>query len=113
MKFCGKVGFYTGDTEVKPGVFKQCIHERKAVGDINRLFRKFQETEYQNDTLKVNSQISILSNMYYYQNWMNIRYVVWNGAKLKVTSVDINNYPRILLEIGGVYNGEDEITTSD
>lgn len=113
MKFCGKIGFYTGDTEVKPGVYKQCILERKAVGDVLRAYRKFQETEYQNDTLKINSQISVLSDLYFYQNWMNVRYVIWNGAKLKVTSVDISNYPRINLEVGGVYNGTDEITTSE
>lgn len=113
MKFSGKVGFYVGDIEVKPGIYKHRIVERKKVGDILQNIRRFQETEYQNDTLKTTNRISIVSDLYFRQNWASIRYVLWNGTKLKVTSVDLSNYPRLTLEIGGVYNGEDEITTSE
>lgn len=112
MKFCGKVGFYAGDVETSPGVYNAKIVERKKTGDILQNIRRFQETENQNDTLKINNRISIVSDLYFQQNWASIRYVVWNGAKLKVTSVDLANYPRLILEIGGVYNGKDEITTS-
>lgn len=112
MKFSGIVGFYVGDIETSPGVYKHQIVERKKTGDILQNLRRFQETEYQNDTLKVNNRISIVSDLYFQQNWSSIRYVIWNGAKLKVTNIDIGNYPRLTLEIGGKYDGENEITTS-
>lgn len=111
MKFSGIIGFYAGDIEKKPDVFVQSIIERKYYGDVYRNSRRFQQTESQNDTLVPNNQISIVSDLYARQNWSSIRYVVWNNAKLKVTNVDLTNYPRLVLELGGVYNGKDEIRT--
>lgn len=104
MKFSGSIGFWEGDIEVKPGVFKPNIVEQKYTGDVLRNIRRFQSTEYQNDNLISSNQISIISDLYFQQNWSSIKYIVWNGSKLKVTSVDISNYPRAILEIGGVYN---------
>lgn len=108
MKFAGKVGFWIDETEVKPGVWKSSIIERDYFGDVSLSYRRFQPSDNQNDNFSTNSRISILSDLYAQQNWTSIRYVVWNEAKLKVTSVEIS-YPRIVLEVGGVYNGEDTI----
>lgn len=107
MKFSGKVGFWVGETEVKPGIWESSIVEKNYYGDINRSYRRFQPTDNQNDNFSTNNQVSILSDLYAQQNWSSIRYIVWNGAKLKVTSIELS-YPRILLEVGGIYNGENE-----
>lgn len=104
MKFYGKIGFWLGDVEVKPGIFESNIIEKNYAGDVYRNVRKFQSREYQNDELTISNQIGILSDLYMRQNWSSIRYVLWNGVKWKVTSVDVN-YPRIILELGGVWNG--------
>lgn len=105
MKFSGSVGFWEGDKQVKPGVFKPSIIEKPYTGDVYRYSRRFQtESNKQNDNLNVSNQISILSDLYMQRNWPSIKYVVWNGVKWKVTSVDVD-YPRITLEIGGVWNG--------
>lgn len=109
MKFSGRVGFYEGDTETSPDVFINSIVERKYTGDVYRFTRRFQQDSSQNDTLVPNNQISIVSDLYARQNWSSIRYVIWNGAKLKVTNVDLANYPRLTLEVGGVYNGKDKV----
>lgn len=106
MKFAGKVGFWVDEAEVKPGVWKSSIVERNYFGDVTLSYRRFQPSENQNDNFSTNSRVTILADLYAHQNWTSIRYVVWNGAKLKVTSVEIG-YPRIVLEVGGVYNGED------
>lgn len=37
-------------------------------------------------------------------NFQNIRYITYLGANWKVTSIDVQ-YPRLVLSIGGVYNG--------
>lgn len=109
MKFSGEVGFWMDEVEVSPGVWQGMIQERHYVGEVNRNNRSFQPSSEQlNDDFKVNNKISILSDLYMKQNWASIRYVRWNGAKLKVTSVEVN-YPRLNLEIGGIYNGEDQV----
>lgn len=113
MKFYGMVGFWDeNEVEVKPGVWKSSIVERTYTGDIYRNMRRFQtENNQKNDGFNINNQISILSDLYARQNWDSIRYVIWNGKKWKVTSVEVN-YPRLTLEIGGLYHGEEEIRTS-
>lgn len=114
MKFCGKIGFYIGDEEVSPGIYKSRILERKYFGDIIRNNRRWQQTSNsQNDTLVSNNQISVVSDLYAQQNWSSIKYAIWNDAKLKVKSVDLTNYPRLTLEIGEVYNGQNEIVFTE
>lgn len=111
MKFSGEVGFWVDEIETGPGVWRGEIVERHYVGDVLRNVRSFQQaSEQMNDEFKVSNKISILSDMYMKQNWASIRYVVWNGKKFSVTSVDVG-YPRLTLDIGGLYHGEDEINT--
>lgn len=104
MKFYGKVGFWAGEEEVKPGVYKSSIVEKLYSGDVNWNNRHFQSSENQNEDIRLNNQISILSDLYSHENFASIRYVVWNNVKWRVTNVEVN-YPRLVLTIGGVYNG--------
>lgn len=104
MKFYGEVGFWVGDQEVKPGVYKPSFVEKLYSGNVNWNNRHFQNSEYQNENVRLNNQISILSDLYSQQNFASIRYVIWNGVKWRVTNVEVN-YPRIVLTIGGEYNG--------
>lgn len=111
MKFSGKIGFWMKDMEIKPGVYKPQIVERSYTGDILRNIRRFQSTEnQQNENLVLNNRISILSDLYMLKNWASIKYVIWNEVKWRVSSVDITSYPRAIIELGGVYNG-DKTTT--
>lgn len=108
MKFYGKVGFWEKDVEVKPGVWKpDAIKELPYTGDVLRDNRRFQASDTQNDKFTINNQISILGDTYAHENWPSIRYVIWNGVKWKVNSVTVD-YPRLTLEIGGVYNGTNQ-----
>lgn len=108
MKFYGQVGFWVGEEETGVDIWESVIVERDYYGDVLRNSRRFQETTgHLNDDLVVSNQISILSDLYAQQNWASIRYVIWNGQKWKVTRVEIN-YPRIILEVGGIYNGKIE-----
>lgn len=106
MKFSGQIGFWKKDTEVKPGVYKSAIVEKNYTGDVLKNSRNFQSVEnQQNDNLVVNNRLSIISDVYLQQNWSSIKYVVWNGVKWKVKSVDVIPHPRVIVELGGVYNG--------
>lgn len=104
MKFCGKVGFYEGCEETDLDIYTPKILEKSYTGDILRQYQSFQATENQNDELKLSNRISILADPYARDHWSSIRYVVMNGARLKVNSVELS-YPRLILEVGGVWNG--------
>lgn len=101
-KFYGKIGFME-TTETSPGVWEEEITERYYYGDVMRNMRRWDNSSYENDDLKVNNEISIVSDPYAVQNFHAIRYVEWMGALWKVSSVDVQ-YPRLTLSIGGVYN---------
>lgn len=111
MKFSGKIGFWINDVETKPGVYKSNIVERLYTGDVKKNIRRFQSAEnQQNENLRVNNQLSIISDLYMQKNWSSIKYVTWNGVNWAVSSIDIGNYPRVILELGGVYNGKTSTT---
>lgn len=101
-KFYGKIGFMK-TTETSPGVWEEEITDRYYYGDVTRNMRRWDSSQNQNDDLKINNEISIVSDPYAVQNFHAIRYVEWMGSLWKVTSVDVQ-YPRLTLSIGGVYN---------
>lgn len=111
MKFSGKIGFWLGDVEIKPGVYKPNIIERSYTGDVKKNIRRFQPAEnQQNENLRTTNQLSIISDLYMQKNWASIKYVSWNGVNWKVSSVDVGSYPRVILDLGGVYNGKTSTT---
>ena len=59
-----------------------------------------------NDNININQQISIVSDPYANKNFHQIRFIEYMGTKWKVTSVQVE-FPRLILEVGGVWNGED------
>lgn len=111
MKFSGKIGFWLEDIETKPGVYKPNIVEKQYTGDVLRNIRRWQAVEnQQNEDLVPNNRISVISDLFMQQNWASIKYVLWNGVKWKVTSVDVGSPPRMILDLGGVYNGKSGTT---
>lgn len=106
MKFVGKIGFYIENQEVKPGLFKPGIVEKKYTGEVSRDNRHWNASSTStNSDYRVNNEISILADLYARQNWDSIRYVLWNGTYWSVSSVSLG-YPRCTIVLGGVYNGE-------
>lgn len=110
-KFHGKVGFWKGNKETGFDVWEPDIEERTYIGNVLVNNRKFKpSSDSQNDTLTTTNRISILSDLFARENWESIRYVVWNGTAWKVISVGLD-YPRLTLELGGVWNGKTEERT--
>lgn len=105
MKYSGVVGFWIGEKETTPGVWRGEIIERPYTGEVIKKNLRWQaRSESLTDDLTVSNRISILADIYMLDNWPSVRYVVWNGVKWRVTNVDVS-YPRITLDIGEVYNG--------
>lgn len=110
-KFFGKVGF--GMTqETSPGVWVDKITERDYRGDITKMVRRLEGSEYLNDNLTVSNTISILADAFANENFFAIRYVQWAGARWKVSNVEVQR-PRLILTLGEVYNGPTPEASSD
>lgn len=103
-KFYGEVG-YVETVETAPGVWEEQKSVRNHFGDVIRNTRRLQSGDRANDDINVSVQISIVSNPYSDMHFHSIRYVKFMGAKWKVTDVDPQP-PRLILTLGGVYNGE-------
>lgn len=102
-KFYGKIG-YAETVETAPGVWQEQITERDYFGDLNRNTRTTQASNQLNDNINISNEISILADPFANQNFHLMRYVEYMGAKWKITNVEVQ-YPRLILTVGGVYNG--------
>jgi hypothetical protein len=102
-KFHGEIGY--GETvETSPGVWTDTIIERAYYGDILRNTRRILEGEYLNNDLSVGNSISIVADAYANEHFFAIRYIRWAGALWTVSDVEVQS-PRLILRLGGVYNG--------
>lgn len=103
-KFYGPIG-YAIPKETSPGVWTDQITERYYAGDVTRNnFRWSSSQNSTNDDLNINNQISIISDPFATDNCYSMKYVGFMGTKWKITNVEVQ-YPRLILTIGGVYNG--------
>ena len=103
-KFYGKIG-YASTVETKPGVYEEQIVERSYYGDWIRNTRRLQSTDQVNDDINISNEISIVADPYATNNFHTMRYAVFMGTKWKISNVEVS-YPRLILTLGGVYNGQ-------
>lgn len=103
-KFYGKIG-YAELIETEPGIWEERITEREYSGDLIQNIRNLQSSNRINDDVDIANEISIVADPFAYQNFHNMRYVWFMGAKWKIRRVS-DNRPRLILTVGGVYNGE-------
>lgn len=101
-KFYGEIGFAKETTA--NGVTIEDIEEKAFYGEIFRNSRSLQSSDQVNDNVNISNQISIIADPYAQLNFHAIRYAKFMGTKWKVTDVEVR-YPRLILTLGGVYNG--------
>lgn len=109
-KFSGRIGF-AEIVETVPGVYREQLKFRNYKGDVLKNYRRYDSGEGLNDNLNINNSLSIVADSFCYENLGCIRCVEWMGTLWKVSSIDLSQRPRIIFEVGGVYN-ESEIGTS-
>lgn len=103
-KWYGVIG-YSKQEETDPGVWEEVIIERQYYGDLIRNIRKLQNSGNVNDDINIANEISVVADPYANQNINSIRYVEFMGSKWRVSNVEVQ-YPRLILFIGGLWNGE-------
>lgn len=104
-RFFGEVGY--GESIEDPsnsGVWTDVIIEEPYYGDVIRNTRKLDSGISVNDDITVSNSISIVANEYAIAHFFKIKYVRWSGVLWTVTSVEVKS-PRLILSLGGVYNG--------
>lgn len=102
-KFYGKVG-YGHSVDNGNGVWKDQITERELYGDVVRNTRQLVANQEVNSNITTNNSISVVADAYALDNFFAIRYVEWMGSLWTVTDVEVQA-PRLLLRLGGVYDG--------
>ena len=103
-KFYGVIG-YAVTKETAPGVWTEEIAEQSYYGDLTRNMRRLQDSGDLNDDINVANEISIVADPYANANFHSMRYVAFMGAKWKISKVEVQ-YLRLILTLGGVYNGK-------
>ena len=102
-KFYGVIG-YAVTKMTEQGIYEEQIVETEYVGDVIRNTRRLRDGSKINDDINISNRISIIADPYAANNFHTMRYVVFMGAKWKISEVEVQ-YPRLILTLGGLYNG--------
>lgn len=107
MRFYDIIGFeVTEETPEGSGVWRPKVVEKKYYGDVIRNSRRLQASEFvsTNDDINISNQVSIMADEFALSNFHGIKYAKFMGSDWKVTDIEFQG-PRLLLTLGGVYNG--------
>ena len=108
-KYSGLIGFGIEeeiDPINMPGVYAiPSIVERPYKGDLLRVSRQFRSNNNLNDNVVFANEVSVVADPFAFENFSNIRYVTYLNSKWKVSNVRVE-YPRLILTMGDIYNGE-------
>lgn len=104
-RFFGEVGYGESiETPSDSGVWVDNITEFPYQGDVIRNSRNLESGDKLNENIVVANSISIVADQYAIEHFFNIKYVRWAGVLWTVTQVEVKS-PRLILDIGSVYNG--------
>lgn len=109
-KFSGNIGFNM-PVDKGTGIYEDFIVERHYRGEILSQSRKYQTESKILGDIECNVRISILSDDFLRVNLSQIRYLHYSGSVWTVKSIE-PTYPRIVLTVGGVYNGPQATTAN-
>ena len=85
-------------------MWEEVITEHTYCGDLIRNTRRLDSSGMVNDNINIANEISIISDPYANANFHAMRYVEFMGTKWKISNVEVQ-YPRLILTLGGLYNG--------
>lgn len=104
--FYGPIGFVeTVEDPVGSGIWGEQATERNYRGEVSRYSKRWDNGSQQvNPNLTISNTISIVADPYISNHVYAIRYIKWLGGYWEISSVDVES-PKLILSIGGVYNG--------
>ena len=103
-KWFGKIG-YAITSETESGIWEPTIVEKEYYGDLTTDRRKRQNSGEVNDNINLANVISIIADPFAIQNCSYMAYAEVIGTRWKILDIEVQ-YPRLILTVGGVYNGD-------
>lgn len=102
-KFFGVIGYGTTE-ETAPGVHENLVVEKEYYGEVLRNSKSLENGDKVNNDISVGNSISIVSDAYTEDPMFSMLYVSWLGSLWMISKVTVQA-PRLVLDLGGVYNG--------
>lgn len=102
-KYAGLVGYVTHE-EITPGVWSPVDNSKRMRGDIIRQSSMNQNGDKVNSDITLAHRVSLIGDAYAFQYYHGIKWIEIDGQKWEVGSVEIQR-PRIIVTLGGVWNG--------
>ena len=109
-RYHGKVGFLIPKDNQETGIAEPEVVEKPFFGTVLEHVRRWETTEHINDNLTVANQIAITADDFAFKYASSIAYVEYMGGLWKVTSIRVKR-PRIILTLGGVWNGQTPVSS--
>lgn len=103
-KYYGMVGYEEVMDDDGFGVYRPKMIERPYYGDLIRNMKRDQTGPGVNNDITIQNDISIIADAYAYQNFHHLKYVTFMGVRWAINSIEVER-PRMILSVGGVYNG--------
>lgn len=100
-RFSGKLGFVMTQ-ETEEGVWLENVVEFPAKGTIRSLYVRNDNASSVNTNLRLTNEVSILLDSKIQTYLETLKYVVFKGSKWEVQSIGVN-YPRLTINLGGLY----------
>lgn len=86
------------------GIARDEYVERKFRATVTRLNNNMVSSGDVIDNLKMDMNFQIKMDKWTYENFQWLRYLVYNGAKWKITNVQVQR-PNMIVQVGGIFNG--------
>src|SRR6185437_16034519 len=102
-RFSGLVGYVTQE-EKRPGVWSPVEIPKMMKGDIIIQSSSSQNGNKVNSDITLSHRVSLMGDAYAFGNYYNIKWVMIDGRKWQVSSVEVQR-PRIIVSVGGLWNG--------
>ena len=112
-KYSGMLGYVMPAKEDPPGIWKpSAVVEKLGRGDLFGQTINNEDVGGLSDGITINNQLSIIMDPFVNRNLESLKYVILYGTRWEIKSMTINR-PRVILTLGGVYNGEYPSTDHD
>ena len=112
-KYSGMLGYVMPAKEDPPGIWKpSAVVEKLGRGDLFGQTINNEDVGGLSDGITINNQLSIIMDPFVNKNLESLKYVILYGTRWEIKSMTINR-PRVILTLGGVYNGEYPSTDHD
>lgn len=107
MKYSGYVGFGVSKekTGTGEGAWEDEVVEKPYYGDILQVTQRWDPNSNSVlDDLRLSNRISIVADGFAINHMHTMKYITYGGARWRISSIELQR-PRLIISLGGVYNG--------